>query len=95
MLATLGLMGLHDIHQMNAVKNLLAALINGVSVAVFAASGQVAWHFALPMAACAVLGGYLGASTARRVNPALVRGAVIAIGLGLSAYFFWREFTGG
>jgi uncharacterized protein len=94
MLGTLGLMGLHDIHQMNAVKNLLAVLINGVSVVVFAASGQVAWHFALPMAGCAVLGGYLGASAARRVNPVAVRGAVIAIGLGLSAYFFWREFTG-
>ena len=35
MLSALGLMGLHDIHHMNAVKTVLAAVINGVSVVVF------------------------------------------------------------
>jgi len=39
MLASLGLMGLSDIHAMNGLKNFLAACINGVSVFVFAKDG--------------------------------------------------------
>ena len=47
MLSSLGLMGIGDIHRMNAVKTILAAAINGVSVAVFifydASSGSPPW----------------------------------------------------
>src|SRR5262249_20369072 len=43
MLSSLSLMGLGDIHRMNAVKTLLAALMNGVSVVVFVAENQVEW----------------------------------------------------
>src|SRR3954471_18975805 len=61
MLAALGLLGLHDIHRMNAVKTVLAAVMNGVSVVVFVIDGKVDWHFALVMAVAAIGGGYLGA----------------------------------
>ena len=46
MLSALGLMGLHDIHRRNAVKTVLAAVINGVSVVVFVLDGQIAWGLA-------------------------------------------------
>jgi uncharacterized protein len=88
MLTALGFMGVGDIHRMNAIKTVLAAAINAVSVAVFAAGGLVDWGYALPMVVSAVAGGYVGARLARRVPPAYVRWAVIAIGLGLSAYYF-------
>jgi uncharacterized membrane protein YfcA len=94
MLSALALMGIPDIHSMNAVKTLLAFLINGAAVVVFIVQGEVVWHYALLMAAGAVLGGYLGARFALRLQPALVRGIVIAIGFALSAYYFYKQWAG-
>ena len=91
MLTALALMGMGDIHRMNAVKSLLAAVINGVSVLVFVGSGKVEWTYAPVMAVAAVAGGYLGAHFGRRLPSALVRWTVILIGFGLAAYYFWRQ----
>jgi uncharacterized membrane protein YfcA len=94
MLSALALMGLSDVHQMNALKSLLAFCINGVSVAVFVADQKVHWVYALVMAATAIVGGYLGASAARKVPQRVVRWLIVAIGFGLSAYFFYQRWTG-
>jgi uncharacterized membrane protein YfcA len=82
------MMGIGEINDMNALKTVLAACINGISVLVFVVEGRVAWHLALPMAAIAVLGGYLGAISALRIGPRRVRAIVIAIGFGLATYYF-------
>jgi uncharacterized membrane protein YfcA len=95
MLSGLGLMGLGDLNRMNAVKNLLAAIINGVSVIVFCFSPQVAWPLALLMAVAAVGGGYLGARVGRRLPRPLVRWTVILIGLGLTVYYVLKQFGAG
>jgi uncharacterized membrane protein YfcA len=91
MLSALGLMGMSDIHRMNAVKTFLAVCINGVSVAIFIAEHVVVWHYALIMAAAAILGGYLGARSARRMNRTIVRWIVILIGFGLAGIMFWKQ----
>lgn len=95
MLSALGLMGLDDIHAMNALKNVLAACINGVSVAVFVLDGVVAWRLVGVMAVSAVLGAYLGARVARRLDRRFVRWVVIAIGFCLAAHYFHRRWVGG
>ena len=92
MLSSLALMGVGDIHQMNALKSLLASAINGMSVVIFLAYGKVDWRFAVPMIIAAIAGGFLGASVARRLNKDLVRYSVIAIGLALAVYYFARPF---
>jgi uncharacterized membrane protein YfcA len=94
MLSSLGFMGLGDIHEMNAVKTVLAACMNAMSVIVFAQDGMVDWPLAGIMAAAAIVGGYLGAHFGRRLPRALVRWMVIAIGFGLSAKYFAEQFTG-
>lgn len=91
MLTTLGFMGVGDIHRMNAVKTLLAAVINGASVVVFVRDGLIDWGYAGAMAGAAVVGGYAGARVARRLPAAYVRAAVIVIGFGLAAYYFARQ----
>jgi uncharacterized membrane protein YfcA len=95
MLSALALMGLADVHQMNALKALLAGFINGISVVVFVADRKVSWHYALVMALAAILGGYLGARTARRIPQRIVRWLIILLGFGLSAYFFIQQWTAG
>jgi uncharacterized membrane protein YfcA len=93
MLAYLSLLGGMEIHQMNAIKNLLAALMNGVASIYFVACGMVDYRGALLMTAGAVAGGFVGARIARRVQPRIVRWAVIVIGLSLSAMFAIRQFS--
>ncbi len=88
MLTALGVMGVGDIHRMNAVKTILAVLINSATVVVFVWKDLVKWEYALAMAAAAIAGGYVGARGARRLKPAIVRWVVIVIGLGLSVYYF-------
>jgi uncharacterized membrane protein YfcA len=95
MLSSLSLMGINDIHQMNALKCVLGACINGVAVVVFMIEGKVHWPFALVMSAAAILGGYLGAHFARRLNPNMVRWLVIAIGFSLAVHFFYRQWFAG
>ncbi len=93
MLAALAMLGITDIHGMNAVKSLLGAVINGTSVVIFVATGNVNWPYALVMGAAAAVGGYVGAHTARRVNRTVVRGVVVGLGFALAAYYFYREFA--
>jgi hypothetical protein len=90
MLSSLGMMGLSDIHEMNALKSLLGALINSASVAVFLDYGCVNWPFALTMGAASIVGGYAGARVARRLNRSVVRAVVVLIGFSLAGYYFYR-----
>jgi uncharacterized protein len=95
MLSALAMIGLSDIHRMNAVKTLLNSVINGTSVLVFVATDKVHWPYALAMAVSASVGGYVGAHTARRINRTVVRGIVVAIGFGLAGYYFYRRLADG
>ncbi|NDC53990.1 MAG: sulfite exporter TauE/SafE family protein [Planctomycetia bacterium] len=93
MLAMLGLLGLGDIHRLNAVKNMLGTLVNGVAAALFAVgalagSQAVSWPHAAVMAASAVAGGLAGSAVARRLPAGIVRRAVALIAFALAGYYF-------
>ncbi|HUX88044.1 MAG TPA: sulfite exporter TauE/SafE family protein [Chloroflexota bacterium] len=90
MLATLGLTGMENIHEMNALKTLLASCINGMAVVTFVVAGAVFWTQAVVMIVGAIIGGYGGAYYARKLNPSLVRTFVICVGVAMTAYFFVR-----
>ena len=93
MLSVLPFMGTNNIHQTNAAKTILAAVINGVTVIVFIAEGVVVWHYAFAMAVAAMVGGYLGAHFARKLPSIYVRALVIVIGFTLGGYYLWKEFV--
>lgn len=90
MLATLALMGMENIHAMNAIKTLMQACINGVAVLTFIIAGAVVWPQALLMICGAIVGGYAGAHYARKLNPRLVKWFVIFVGFAMTTYFFVR-----
>lgn len=91
MLSALAVMGMGNIHQMNAIKSLLGGGINGIAVAIFIWGGRVEWRLAIPMLVAGIIGGFSGASIARRLPPTFVRWLVIGIGLSLSTYYFVQE----
>jgi uncharacterized protein len=90
MLASLGVMGLRDIHRMNAIKTVLSSLINGMALIYFIMKRLVVWPIAVLMAAGAVLGGYAGAKVAKRVNQNHLQLFIVAIGLFVSLWLFFR-----
>jgi len=93
MLASLGLIGLSDIRQMNALKNVLGALINVVAAGWFVASGMVDWPRAGVMAGGALAGYYVGASLSERLPRPLLRRAVTLIGFTIAAIMFYRQWA--
>ncbi len=90
MLATLSVVGMSDIHEMNGLKSLLGASINGVALAEFVRSHAVSWAPGLLMMAGSMAGGYFGATLARRIDRVRVRVFVIVVGWAMTGYFFLR-----
>ena len=93
MLASLGFIGLDNIHEVNALKNLLGSLINFVAAAWFVFAGLVNWQKAGVMIVGALAGYFLGAHYSQRVSQQRVRQIITAIGFVLSAITFFREFV--
>jgi uncharacterized protein len=87
-LALLAFLGVENIHAMNGMKSLLVSIVNGGALVTFIVAHIVFWPQAVLMLVGAIAGGYGGAHLAQRVSPQYVRWAVIAIGFGMSAYFF-------
>lgn len=71
-------------HRLNAMKNVLLGVANGVAAAVFAVSGPVVWLAALPLALGFLAGGRLGPVLLRRVPRRVLRIAIGLAGLGLA-----------
>jgi uncharacterized membrane protein YfcA len=92
MLATMGLLGLHHIHKMNAIKTILGALINVVASAYFLWSGLVIWPQAIVMTVGSAIGYFLGSHFSQRISQQQVRTIIGLVGLSLSILFFWKQF---
>jgi len=90
-ISLLSVFGFQDLNEMNAMKVVSTTMANGMACILFAFSGKVEWRYCLAaMVTCAV-GGYVSARLAQRLNPTFLRGLVVVIGLGMAAYFFWRN----
>jgi uncharacterized protein len=93
MLALLSVSGIEDMNEMNALKLILNAMINGVAVATFIIAGAINWPAGLVMIVGAVMGGYGGALLAQRVDQKWVRRFVITVGIFLTVYFFIKYWS--
>ena len=91
MLSSLAFVGIHDIHEMNAVKTVLAAAMNSVTIVIFALSDAIVWKVGFIMALAAIAGGYIGARVARKMPAPFIRGLVVAIGFGVAAYSWFGK----
>lgn len=91
-LAMLTAFGMADIHEMNALKVVLSTVTNGVAVVIFVVNRAVFWPQAMVMICGAALGGYFGAHYSLQLPQVWVRRFVIAIGVGMTTYFFFRSY---
>jgi len=81
LLALMGIAIPEDMQRLNALKNVLTALVNGVAAVVFLFFATVAWLPALLLAVGSAAGGQLGAQIGRRLSPAVLRGVIVAVGI--------------
>ncbi len=93
MLALLSILGMTDLRRANAFKLLLATVINGVAVVPFVIARAIAWEAAAALSVGAIAGGFLGAGVVKRMPPRAVRAFVIVVGVGMTAYFFWKTYV--
>ena len=91
-LAMFAALGMTDIHEMNALKIVLVAVINGVAAVTFIATGSIVWPQALVMIVGAGLGGYASAHYAQKLPQLLVRAMIITLGVGMTIYFFLKAY---
>jgi uncharacterized protein len=82
LLAILGL-SLPDekLQRVNAVKVVLAGLVNLIAGIVFIFAAHVAWLAALLIAVGSTIGGVLGARYGRRLHPVALRAIIVAVGI--------------
>ena len=92
MLASLALIGMTDIHAMNALKTILGALVNGAAVVLFVLAHAVDWRPGGVMVVGGIVGGYLGAALARKVNPKRGRAFVLVVAWAMTVYFFAKTY---
>jgi uncharacterized membrane protein YfcA len=92
MLASLGFVGLTNIHEMNALKTMLGSLINLVAAVWFMLAGLIDWPQAAVMTVGALAGYYLGSHYSQRIPQQRVRQIITGIGFLLAGYTFYHEF---
>ena len=80
----LGIMGPllnDDLQRLNAVKNVLSAVVNGVAAVFFLFVAEFDWGVVLLIAVGSALGGQLGARIGRKLAPGILRGVIVVVGL--------------
>jgi uncharacterized membrane protein YfcA len=90
-ISVLALSGMEEINQINALKVVTTSLANGIAVVTFIIRGQIVWKYCLLMMVTAAVGGYIGARCSRRMNGRWLRGVIVFLGIGMAAYFFWKQ----
>lgn len=91
LITLLSLFGYQDLNVINALKVVATTMANGIAFVLFVINGQVVWRYCLlAMVTCAI-GGYMSANLARKVPPQFLRTTVVMIGLGMAAWFFYRN----
>jgi hypothetical protein len=81
LIALLGIFVDDSLQRLNATKNVLAALVNGVAAVLFMFLADVAWAPALLLAAGATAGGQVGAKIGRRISQGWLRAVIVVVGV--------------
>jgi len=80
----MGIMGVgipEDLQRLNALKNVLAAIVNSVAGLLFIVVAHVDWEIVALIGVGSVIGGQLGATVGRRLPGPVLRGVIVVVGV--------------
>ncbi len=90
LIALLGIFLDDSLQRLNAAKNVLAALVNGIAAVLFVIFADVDWAVAGLLAAGAIAGGQVGARLGRRIPPNWLRAGIIIVGVTVAVRLLVR-----
>ena len=80
----MGIMGVgipETLQRLNGLKNVLAAIVNGVAGLLFAIVAHPDWRIVALIGVGSVIGGQLGATVGRRLPAPVLRGVIVVVGV--------------
>jgi uncharacterized membrane protein YfcA len=87
LMAVLGIGVDESLQRLNAVKNVLAALVNGVAGLLFIVVAEVDWQVVALIAVGSVVGAQIGATVGRRLPAVVLRVVIVVVGLAALVSF--------
>jgi uncharacterized membrane protein YfcA len=82
------LYGMKNLNEMNGLKVVMVSINNGIAAVCFIFSGLIDWPITFILVIGAIIGGYYGALSARKINQEIVRKGIIVVGALMAIYFF-------
>ncbi|MGV9316217.1 sulfite exporter TauE/SafE family protein [Streptomyces sp. NPDC003691] len=79
-MALMGMLIDDTIQRLNAVKNVMAVVVNGVAAIFFLFVADFDWTAVALIAIGSTIGGQLGATVGRRLPPGVLRAVIVAVG---------------
>jgi uncharacterized membrane protein YfcA len=86
----MGILGVgipETLQRLNALKNVLAAIVNGVAGLIFVVVADVDWRIVALIGTGSVIGGQLGATVGRRLPSPVLRAVIVVVGVVALAVF--------
>jgi uncharacterized protein len=81
LIAILGIGLVGSLPYINAIKNVLATVVNSVAAVVFVIVSEVNWPAAIAIAVGSVLGAQVGGKVGRKIPPTIYRVIIVAVGI--------------
>jgi uncharacterized protein len=81
LIAILGIGLAESLARINAIKNVLATIVNMIAAVVFVIVSQVNWPAAIAIAVGSVLGAQIGGRVGRKLPPTIYRVIIVAVGV--------------
>ncbi|MBK3586198.1 sulfite exporter TauE/SafE family protein, partial [Streptomyces sp. MBT57] len=79
-LSLMGMLVDDTIQRLNAVKNVLAAVVNSIAALFFLFVADFDWTAVVLIAVGSAIGGQIGAKVGRRLSPTLLRALIVVVG---------------
>ena len=89
LVATMGALLDHNLQRVNGLKNVLAGVVNAVAGLLFVLLAEPNWVYVALIAVGSTVGGQLGAVVGRRLSPAVLRAAIVVVGLAALTKFLF------
>ncbi len=81
LIALLGIFVLDDLQRLNGAKNVLAMTVNVVAGIVFVFATHIDWAVVACIAAGSIVGGQVGATVGRKLDPRALRALIVIVGI--------------
>ena len=82
-----------DVQTASAIRIMCGSVTNLIAALIFAIRGIIDWRIGLPMLACAIAGGYIGARLVKRLNENRARNVILVYAWTVTVWLVVRSYA--